>query len=795
MLLAAVLGAAPLGAQTGLLRGRVSDAESDRAIASARVELRGEAGALVSLTDTAGRYLLRELAPAAYELRVHAVGHDEVRLSVTLGAGREVTVDVPLQPRPAPGTRPLPLARVVVRAKVQVVASPPTGTEAPSSPGPSDGAPWRALRGAGPGAVGTLRDLGAFGAPGTRDPAGVGLSRPAHRLVIAGTGEELGRVRLDGVPLEVPLQVAGLLPRTDGALVVRGDVRAAGASPRYDGGAAYMLDLGTRAGARDRHRTWGAVDPLVSRLGLEGPVGAAGVVVGLRRANPAWTERLLGQTLGYGYEEGIGRADWRVGGASALQATVVASAEHVSLPRDLEGRDRAAWRNTAGGVVWSRRDPGRSDAPGLLVRATLGRGAVSLPLLSARAGRLRTTTERATFAAERLSAHRTPAGRASLLVGGDLELLGMREVASGITAAGGASDSAAGADACRAGACWRATAVRVAAFGEWAGELGPRTRLTAGGRVFAGSTGGGGALQVRALPRVALQLAASRALLVGVSAGRFSQFAVPREPPASTAGPAGGAPVSGGPPAGAPGGPRPSPTLPTTAPQRGIRHPVEGTQVELGAAARRPHTLATAVLSVTSLSARAHAAAVSPALDVAWQWNRGPAAVALAYSAGRMRGAARQSGARGRQLLTGTVSGARGALGLELAATWATGLTPTSVVLDHPEAVPTTTPPVPGDSGATWLPTASMARVDLTARRVWRVPRAGPGSTVGAYVTLRNALGRADALLHYTPAAAGAPRALAALPRVLTLGVQWDVGRTRRRHAPSPDESITSTTP
>lgn len=93
--LAAVLGAAPLPAQT-LLSGRLLDAGNDAAIAGATIVLSAARGGwrATARADTAGYFEFADVAAGTYRLHASRLGYREVAGELRLAADSAVTVEV-----------------------------------------------------------------------------------------------------------------------------------------------------------------------------------------------------------------------------------------------------------------------------------------------------------------------------------------------------------------------------------------------------------------------------------------------------------------------------------------------------------------------------------------------------------------------------------------------------------------------------------------------------------------------------------------------------------------------------
>jgi TonB-linked SusC/RagA family outer membrane protein len=107
-LMLAVLCAMPLGAQTGTLTGRITDAGTEQPLAAAQVFLAGSPQGAV--TDADGRYTIADVRPGLVEVRVRRIGYQSASRRVTVVAGQTVTVDFAL------ASAAISLSEVVVTA-------------------------------------------------------------------------------------------------------------------------------------------------------------------------------------------------------------------------------------------------------------------------------------------------------------------------------------------------------------------------------------------------------------------------------------------------------------------------------------------------------------------------------------------------------------------------------------------------------------------------------------------------------------------------------------------------------
>lgn len=93
-----VLTLVPLQAhaqETGVISGRVVDAQSARPLVSAQVSIEGGAG---TLTNVDGRYILRGVPVGVHEVRVQVIGYANKTITgVAVGPGRPATLDITME--------------------------------------------------------------------------------------------------------------------------------------------------------------------------------------------------------------------------------------------------------------------------------------------------------------------------------------------------------------------------------------------------------------------------------------------------------------------------------------------------------------------------------------------------------------------------------------------------------------------------------------------------------------------------------------------------------------------------
>lgn len=721
----AVLAAAQLPAQS-TLSGRIMDARTARFIAGARVELRRNDSAATVFTDSMGAYSFAPLPAATYELRASDVLHAERRLWVVVGSRSQLRLDVPLEPLTDSARRaPVPLAPLVTLGNARAGDSLLLSSRI-------DGAvrdlraPWRQQdpRNAAAGARG-----GSTLAPGAASEPGLILAPPTHTLFVWAPGDSRGRVTLDGILLDVPLQVGEILPPVDGSMLASVALEPAGASPEFNGGLDYTLDLRTRAPAR-ASRTWGELDPLFVRAGVDVPAGRASVEANARHVNGGITEWMSGKPFDYGYSDLIVRGDVPAG-TGGVTATLLATTEGVTVPRD-QGTDDAVWGNLAGALAWT----GGSDMDHRSARLTLGRGREQLPLLSLFSGRTTTTADRSTANVERIV--RSAAWVQAL--GADAALFRLGEETRG-TPSPACADSA---------ECWHTRATTAGAFDEWRRSVGARVWFTAGARVEMDQLSG--AERFDLLPRTSITIDAGHHTVVGGSVGRYSQIVTYQ--PLDTAAALGSA------------------TSSVAAERSPSLVLARSTQAELGAQWSSGHMAFSAAGGISRHDAdSSDLAGTVRSVDVAYRWSSPRLTAAMAYSA--LFPVARVEGPR-RDVVSGSVSALVGRLRGTLSLTYAAGLPYTRIVLTSAGEVPD----IAGSADTlSAVPTRPVLRLDANVRSRWNVKIGGRTLSLEPDASIRNLLNRSDAAFYYRGSTGtGGVHAIGALPLLASVGIVWDAG-------------------
>ena len=719
----AVLLPARLSAQ---VRGQVTDAASGDPIAGAVVWLRGATTHVTSSTGD-GAYAFDAIAPGSYCIRVDSPGYAQANVCIAVSHGAHIIVDLPL------AARPLTIAPIVVTGRRGATHS--VDGNAGDSVRATIAGGSLALPGTRTAALAAaqLSDLAHMP---SSDPTGGG--RP-HALYVWGSSADRGRVLLDGASLNAPLHLGALLPPLDPAIVATANMHSGGISPRYDGGTSYVMDFTTRAASRPA-AAWGELDLLAGRIGAEAVLGErVGVIMSARRVNDEVIDGLVSSDFGYGYADGIARADIALGTNAGIHVTGLMTRESVRIPRDLAS-DRASWSNRAATAEWRHEDGDDARSAGV----SISRGIADLPLLSAVGGHLEASLDRVNGTAER----RWRRGDIVWHAGAELEHLTFRRRSRAtqdpITGETGRIECTAALP------CSHSRTTLAAAFAEASITPASHIQLSIGTRAMYDVDAG----RIHMLPRAALIVLPSPHYAVTLSGGRFSQPYVTETPLAT-----GDAEVD----------------LPIdVAVARALHLELDvarhagGSHIRAGVHVRRHARVEPAARTRTV-----------PGADVSLEQTLPVGLLRLAYSiSGGSELAYDETISRSRQqLLTVGWSGSAGRWSADLNAAYGSGLPLTSIVLEQPVdaeiVLQPTRPSYPGREMHTASSGRSYLRVDASIGAEWRLGASGTARLM-PYVRIINALGQRESLFFFQDGdVTHPPRSLAALPAVPMIGVRW----------------------
>lgn len=723
----------------GQVQGRVIDSRTAQPVVSAEVQLVGAGEIRTARTGLSGEYSFEELPAGDYRIHITHPGYEPADIRVVLSAERSLYVDVPLL------LRPVEMTPIIARATRP--AAPTRGDPAPEAHPPRSIANTFAHR-LSPRGASPLADMVASTADARNLPEPGG--KYGHVLYVWGSGTERGRVFVDGAALNAPLHMGGLLGALDAELMASADLRSGGSSPRYDGGATYIMDYVTRSAQAKGPRTVGEFDPIATRFVFESPVRQhGGILVGARRINSEIMTLLMDRPFGYGYADLLVRADGRLGPWGSLRATAIATRERIEVPRD-QDVDDATWSNVAMSVGW--RD--RSGPTFYALHGSFSRGVADLPLLSAPNGHMTATVDRWSASAERHWAATEFGG----VFGVEFERLDFHRV-SGADYIPIEYGTSAPMSCTPALPCFGTTTASVAGYGELAWQPSSATSARAGVRIV--HRPGSGVWD--ALPRISFTSMLGRHTSVTLSGGRYSQpFAA-----LSIA----GSDVQI--------------AIQASGDIRAIAEVAYANQVELNVVRRtEPSALAATIFVRHHEAGGDGEERVIPGVDLTWSYALRGVTAAVGYSLAIDPAASDTSRySLGRHLATASLVGEYGPMDLRVSGAFGYGIPFTSIVLEHTTGASAAIFTGERGSGAdgdarasvTTSPDRPYFRLDAELSAQWTTERGGRIISVTPYARLVNALSHRDAMFYYYDRGLDAePRPLARLAAVPVLGVRWE---------------------
>jgi hypothetical protein len=330
--------AAPADTARGTIRGAVQSEGSGVPLVLAVVEVAAGPDTLMATTDSAGAYVLSRVPAGTRTLRVHQIGHVAMEMQVLVPAGGVVDLDLALR------AQPIALPTVTARAGGAGGVADTTQAEG----GEVAKAAQRVID-QGPGAA------AAAPVPGSGKPGG-DAGDPRDVLWVRGSAADLKLVLLDGAPVYTPFHMGGLIQTFEPEVLGSARLYLGGAPARYDGGLAYVMEMDTRAGRRERQRLAGSADLVSGRALAEGPLPfGASYLAGFRAVNGSALHAFGGgaEPFPYEYSEGLARFDVPTGGGSAAALTLFGNDEGVRVDTTGVGDDFARWGNLATSLRWS----------------------------------------------------------------------------------------------------------------------------------------------------------------------------------------------------------------------------------------------------------------------------------------------------------------------------------------------------------------------------------------------------------------------------------------------------------
>jgi hypothetical protein len=245
---------------SGVVHGAVYTTESNHALAGVLVE--EPASGRYTVTDSLGRYALRDLQPGRHSLHFAAIGYEPRSVEVYLGSGADLGLDVDLN------ARPVILPQVEVRAQPGARATGDDPAKDAFEAGHYQLAPgWQDRT---PGVAPDVHRA-LLGIPGIATRGGDGVS-----LHVRGGGGQDNLFLLDGLPIYGAAHFGSAAGGVNPEAVARMDAHTGVWSAKYGPALSGVFELETAEDQASATHGAGAVGPAEIRQTVSGPVGRLG---------------------------------------------------------------------------------------------------------------------------------------------------------------------------------------------------------------------------------------------------------------------------------------------------------------------------------------------------------------------------------------------------------------------------------------------------------------------------------------------------------------------------------------
>ncbi len=337
-----LLLAGPSAAQTGTIRGFVTDESDAQPLPGVNVILTNPAGALYgAATDTDGFYAVSRVPVGAYTLRASYIGYDDYEQDVTIVDGGIQTINIAIS------VSETELGEVVVEGAretagaANVTAGLQTVRPADISlvPAPDISADL----------VNYLTALPGVVSQGDR----------GGQLFIRGGEPTQNLVMLDGMQVFQPFHVVGFFSAFPSDIINTADVYAGGYGGKFGGRLSSVIDITARTG--NKRRAVGAVTvaPFVSTIRLEGPLipGKVSFLGSFRKSViEQGAAKLIDEPLPFEFDDAFAKIHANLGKSAQLSLSGIRTSDTGRLGvnplnEDEDGitQDVVEWENLAVG--------------------------------------------------------------------------------------------------------------------------------------------------------------------------------------------------------------------------------------------------------------------------------------------------------------------------------------------------------------------------------------------------------------------------------------------------------------
>ncbi len=332
-LIALVLAAASASAQTGTIRGFVTDASDGQALQGVNVGVLDVSGSLRgSITDDDGFFIILRLPAGRYILRASYIGYESAVDTLDLAPGDTERLSLALVPGIA-------LEELVVESEREGGAMVAAGLQT-VRPRDVELVPAPDVSGDLVSYLSTMPGVVSIGDRGGQ--VFIRGGEPSHNLAL-----------LDGMYIYQPFHILGFYSAFSSEILRNADIYAGGFSSKFAGRMSSVIDVHTRNGNSQEMRRTISLAPFVSMGILEGPL-KRGRMSYLFSGRASTVERVatsyIDQPLPYTFGDFFGKLHTVINESHQVSASAIHTYDRGTLEQDVENANEIRWNNTAYGI-------------------------------------------------------------------------------------------------------------------------------------------------------------------------------------------------------------------------------------------------------------------------------------------------------------------------------------------------------------------------------------------------------------------------------------------------------------
>ena len=330
-------------AQTGTIRGFVTDAADSQPLPGVNVILTNPAGDLYgNASDTDGFFAISRVPAGSYMLRASFIGFQDFELDVSIADGEIQTIQITMR------VEETELGEVVVEGAretagaANVTAGLQTVRPADISlvPAPDISADL----------VNYLTALPGVVSQGDR----------GGQLFIRGGEPTQNLVMLDGMQIFQPFHIVGFFSAFPSDIINTADVYAGGYGGKFGGRLSSVIDITARTGNKQRMVGAVTVAPFVSSARVEGPLlpGKVSFLASYRKSViEQGAAKLIDEPLPFAFDDAFAKIHASLGSSAQLSVSAIRTSDNGRLGinplnEDADGitQDEVNWVNQAAGT-------------------------------------------------------------------------------------------------------------------------------------------------------------------------------------------------------------------------------------------------------------------------------------------------------------------------------------------------------------------------------------------------------------------------------------------------------------